>query len=263
MPRTTFLYQTEAVGASGQITLPVVDTMPIQASIATNIGTGFGKVRVDGFKHLDYLTIGAIESHVVSSYSEKDGAHGTLASVMIEELNNLHMVTCDRMVSRLTSKHPKKASAQPSFILHGTHFDNLRIAGHAIDLNLAVGLLSELSTWKKLNDAYENDPKIRAELDALAIYPPDEKQRKSKKLPLENGIFACTLARIPANLPHGLERRDHGIYVPHFGTIYACEYYIGPGSRRMRMLHVDMGCAVEGCNGYGDTGGGGMPLPGN
>ena len=55
MPRTTFLYQTEAVGASGQITLPVVDTMPIQASIATNIGTGFGKVRVDGFKHLDYL----------------------------------------------------------------------------------------------------------------------------------------------------------------------------------------------------------------
>jgi hypothetical protein len=261
MPRTTFLYHTEAVGASGHITLPVCDTMPVQASIASAMGPSFGKVRVENFKHLDYLSIGSIESHVVSSYSERDQAHGTLASVVIEGLNNLNVVTCDRLVTRLTSKHPthpEHGSLPGSFILHGTHFDNLRIAGHAIELDLAVGLFSELSTWEKLNHAFETNHEIRKELNALALYPTE-----GDKLPIHNGIFACTLARIPAKLPHGLTRKHHGIYVPHFGTIYAAEYYISATFRRLRMLHVDLGCSVEGCNGYGDTGANGSGLPGS
>lgn len=261
MPRTTFLYHTEAVGASGHISLPVQDVMPLQASVASAIGASFGKARVDNFKHLDYLTIGSIESQVVSSYSERDKAYGTLASVVIEDLNNLNVVTCERIVSRLTSKHPKddkKGSLPGSFILHGTHFNNLRIAGHTIELDLAVGLLSELSTWDKLNQAYERDPDIRKELDELSFYKGD-----GKKLPVHNGVFACTLARFPKKLPRGLTPKDHGVYVPHFGTIYAAEYYITSASRRLRMLHVDLGCTVEGCNGFSDSGSNGQGYPGN
>ena len=256
MSRTTFLYHAEAVGASGYISLPVVDTMPVQAAISSGIGAGFGKVRVEDFKHLDYLSIGSIESHVVSSYSEKDKAHGTLSSVLIEKLSTLNVVTCDRLMTRLTSKHDK--DKQGSFHLHGTHFDGLKIGGHAIHLYLEVGLFSELSTWDKLNDAYDNDPVIRKELDELTIYP-----KKGDGLPVHNGVFACTLARFPEKLPRGMSRRDHGVYVPHFGTIYAAEYYITKTTRRLRMLHVDLGCSVEGCNGYGDTGGGGSPIPGS
>jgi hypothetical protein len=232
--------------------------MPLQASIASAIGAGFGKVRVENFKHLDYLSIGSIESHVVSSYSERDQAYGTLASVIIEDLCTLNVVTCDRLMTRLTSKHGDNGKAPASFILHGTHFSGLRIAGHHIELNLAVGLFSELSTWDKLTAAYANDAAIRKELDALSLHP-----GKGKALPLHNGIFACTLAHIPAKLPHGLTRKDHGIYVPHFGTVYAAEYYITPTSRRLRMLHVDLGCSVEGCNGFGDTGANGAGYPGS
>jgi hypothetical protein len=256
MPQT-FLYHTEAVGASGHISLPVVDTMPLQASIASAIGPGFGKVRVENFKHLDYLSIGSIESHVVSSDSKRDKAYGTLASVVIEDLSTLNVVTCDRLMTRLTSKHDH-GGGQGSFILHGTHFKGLRIAGHAIELDLAVGLFSELSTWDKLHAAYENDPAIRKELHDLSIYP-----AKGNKLPVRDGVFACTLAHIPDPLPRGLTRKGHGIYVPHFGTIYAAEYYITRTSRRLRMLHVDLGCSVEGSNGYGDTGANGQSLPGS
>ena len=256
MPRTTFLYHTEAVGASGHISLPVHDTMPLQASIASAIGAGYGKVRVENFKHLDYLSIGSIESQVVSSYSERDQAYGTMASVVIEDLCTLNVVTCDRMMTRLTSKHGDNGKAAPSFILHGTHFDGLRIAGHEIKLELATGLFSELSTWDKLTTAYAKDATIRKELDALSLYPPQK-----NALPTNNGMFVCTLAHIPKDLPRGLSRRDHGIYVPHFGTIYAGEYYITPTQRRLRMLHVDLGCSVEGCNGYGDTGANGAGVP--
>jgi hypothetical protein len=260
MPRTTFLYHTEAVGASGHISLPVHDTMPLQASIASAIGASHGKVRVDNFRHLDYLSIGSMESQVVSSFSERDNAHGTLASVVIEDLNNLHVVTCERIVSRLTSKHPKddKGRVLPaSFILHGTHFDGLKIAGHTIDIDLATGLLSELSTWEKLNTAFDTDPDIRKELNALALYPTE-----GTKLPVHEGVFACSLARFPKKLPRGITPKDHGICVPHFGSIYAAEYYVSATSRRLRMLHVDMGCTVEGCNGYSDSGSNGSGLPG-
>ncbi len=257
MPRTNFLYHTEAVGLSGHISLPVHDTIPLQASIASAVGPGYGKVRVENFKHLDYLSVASIESHVVSSFSEKDRAHGTLSSVVIDDLNTLNVVTCGRLMTRLTSKHDVGA-AQGSFILHGTHFDDLRIAGHRIDLDLAVGLFSELSTWDKLNHAYENDPAIRKELDELALFP-----HKGNSLPTHNGLFACTLARIPKKLPRGMKQvAEHGIYVPHFGTIYPAHYYITASSRRLHMLHVDLGCSVEGCNSYGNSGANGSPLPG-
>jgi hypothetical protein len=263
MPRTNFLYHTEAVGLSGHISLPVQDTIPLQASIASAIGAGSGKTRVENFRHLDYLSIGSMESHVVSSYSERDQAYGTLASIVIEDLNNLNVVTCDRIVSRLTSKHSKyekdgkEGTAPGSFILHGTHFDGLKIAGHTIELDLAVGLFSELSTWERLNTAFETDGDLRKEINALAMHPTTGTQ-----LPVHNGIFACTLATFPEKLPRGITRKDHGIYVPHFGTIYAAEYYITATSRRLRMLHVDLGCTVEGCNGHGDSGANGSGYPG-
>lgn len=232
--------------------------MPLQASVASSIGAGYGKVRVEKFKHLDYLSIESIESHVVSSFSERDNAYGTLSSVVIENLNTLNVVTCDRLMTRLTSKHDV-GGTEGSFILHGTHFDGLRIAGHRIELDLAVGLFSELSTWEKLNDAYENNPSIRKELDALTLYP-----KKGNKLPTHNGLFGCTLAHIPSKLPRGMTQvKEHGIYVPHFGTIYPAHYYITATQRRLSMLHVDLGCSVEGCNNYGSGGANGMPLPGN
>lgn len=253
----TFLYHAEAVGASGRITLPIEDAMPMQASLGSPVGEGYGSVRVESFKHLDYLSLGPIESKVVGSHSARDAAHGTLSTVSIEKLNILDVVTCDRLITRLTSKHPEDGSSQASFILYGTRFENLRIAGYQIDLNLAIGLFSQLGTFEKLNTAYQTDPAIRAELSQLAMYPV-----KGERLPVSNGIFGCTLAHIPDELPGGLTRNGQGIYVPHFGTVYPAQFYITEGSRRLRMLHVELGCSVEGCYGFGDTGANGSQYPG-
>jgi hypothetical protein len=238
--------------------------MPLQASIASAIGASFGKARVENFRHLDYLTIGCIESQVVSSFSKKDNAYGTLASVVVEDLNNLNVVTCKKIVSRLTGKHDKcdeNGSKPGSFIVHGTHFDGLKIAGHTIELELATGLFSQLSTWESLNNAFETDDKLRAEINSFALYPTQDP--KDIRLPVRNGVFSCTLARFPKNLPRGITPKDHGIYVPHFGAIYACEFYITATSRRLRMLHIDLGCSVEGCNGISDSGSNGSGIPGS
>lgn len=266
MSIANFLYHTEAVGASGSITLPVADTMPLQASVASAIGTGFGKARVDNFKHLDYLSIGSMESQVVSSFSAKDNAYGTLASVVVEDLNNLNVVTCKRIVSRLTGKHDahdELGSSPGSFMLHGTHFDGLLIAGHTIEIDLSgVGLFSELSTWEKLNEAWESDLNLRKELNLLRMHPLDPAHLPAQ-LPARNGVFACTLATFPDKLPRGITRKNHGIYIPHYGTVYLAEYFITATSRRLRMMHIDLGCSVEGCNGIGNSGSNGQGVPNN
>ena len=251
-----FLYSASAVGGYGYVTLPVQDVMPNQASVALCVGPGIANARVDGFKHLSFASIGSVRSQVIGTYSDLDESRETLSAVVAENVNVLDVVTCDRISLRLASKYPEEANAEPAFVIHGTHFENLRIAGYPIDPDFASGLFNLLNTWGKLNGAYETDLVIRKQLSDLAMYP-----REGDKLPVDNGIFGCTVARIPDALPGGLTKKGQGIYVENFGTVYLGQFYISALARRMRMLYVDLGCTVEGYYGFVDGDLNGNPYP--
>ncbi len=242
-----FLYHAEAVAAAGYLTLPVQEIMPAQASVALPILGGHASASAENFRHRNYLKFDRAESHVVGSYSEKDRAHGTLASTTIEGLNIMDVVTCDRIVARITTKHP--GDGDPAFIPLGSRFENLRIAGHRIEIDLATDLFAEHDTWSKLNHAHQNKPAVKAELDKLAVA-----RGKDNRMHV-------TLARLPEPLPGGLSRNGHGIYVPHFGTVYLAEYFASQALHRLLMMHVDLGCAVEGGYGIGGADGDGSPPP--
>jgi hypothetical protein len=249
-----FLYHAEAVAASGYLTLPIHESMPIQAATALPILGGHGSATADNFHHHNYFSFCHAESHVVGSYSEKDKAHGTLATTTIEGLNILDVVTCDRIVARITTKHPE-SSGDSAFIPLGSRFENLRIAGHKIDVELATDLFAEHDTWTKLNEAHAKDARVREDLGKLAV-----SRRGDGGFPESKGMMWCTLARNLDKLPGGLSRRGHGIYVPHFGTVYLGEYFVTATTHRLLMLHVDLGCAIEGCYGSGGAdGNGGWP----
>jgi hypothetical protein len=252
--KTRFLYHAEAVGATGYITLPFNETMALQAATALPINGGHGISRVERFHHRNIFSFESAESQVVGSFSEKDQAHGTLSTVVVEGLNILNVVTCDKLVARLTTKHHERS--EPEFILLGSRFENLRIAGHEFKPDLATDLFSQHSTWRSLNEAHAKDEKFRAELAKLTLFPGED-----GAFPQSRGTLGCTLARNLDNLPPGLTRKDHGIYVPHFGTVYLGELFITQTSRRLLMLHVDLGCSIEGCFGAGSAGGNGSPWP--
>jgi hypothetical protein len=117
-------------------------------------------------------------------------------------------------------------------------------------------LFSEYSTWSKLSDAYKKNDKVRKEIKSLSLL-----QREDNALPESKGIVGITLARHLDKLPGGLTRNGHGIYIPHFGTVYLGEFFISREARRLMMLHVDLGCAVEGCGGLGSGEGNGSSWP--
>ncbi len=255
MIKTKFLYHAEAVAASGHVTLPYQESIEIQASMALPIDGGHGTARSENFRHRNILSFHHAESHVVGSYSTKDKAHGTLSSVIVEGLNILVVVTCDRVVMRLTSKH-NDGGGEPSFMIHGSHLDNLRIAGHKIEIPLATDLFCENSTWTKLTKTFKSDAKVRKDMKGLTLL-----QREDDALPESKGMLGFTLARIPDQLPGGLKRNGHGIYVPHFGTVYIGEFFICQRARRLLMLHVELGCSIEGGIGIGSGDGNGSSWP--
>lgn len=240
-----FLHHAEAAAATGQLTLPYQELVEVPASVSVPVNGGHARSVFENFNHRDIISFRRAEVHVVGSYSSKDGAHGSLASASIEGVNILNMVTCDRVIVRLTSKHPEDGS-EASFIPLGSRFENLRIAGYPIEVEMATGLFTQHSTWSKLTHAFANDENFRAEISRLSMVP-----AHGNHLPQSHGTLGVTLARNIDKLPPGLTRNDHGIYVPHFGTVYLGEYFISQHSQRLLMLHVDLGCAIEGCGGIG------------
>lgn len=248
-----FLYHAEAVAASGYITLPIHETMPAQAATAAPILGGYASATSENFRHRNYLSFDRAESQVVGSYSDKDQAHGTLATTTIEGLNIMDVVTCDRIVARITTKHPGGPN-EASFIPLGSRFENLRIAGQPIQVELATDIFAEHDTWTKLTEAHAKGGSVRADLEKLAIT-----RGEGGGFPQSNGMMHCTLARNLDRLPGGLSRNGHGIYVPHFGTVYLADYFATKSMHRLLMMHVDLGCSVEGCYGIGGGGGNGNP----
>jgi hypothetical protein len=250
-----FLYHGGAVGATGSLTLPVHETMEIQSSVSLPITGGHGSALVENCRHRNYFSFCTAESHVVGSYSARDKGYGTLATTTIEGLNIMDVVTCDRVVARLTAKHPEDGS-EPSFMPLGSRFENLRIAGHKIDLELATELFAQNHTWGKLTDAYAKDKKFKEELQRLR-----PGAAKSDKFPGAKGMLVCTLARNLDKLPGGLTNNGYGIYIPHFGTVYMAEYFASPTAHRLLMLRVELGCSVEGGYSVGGSDGNGSWPP--
>jgi len=258
-----FLYHGGAVGATGFLTLPVLENMDIQASVALPITGGHGSSRVENCRHRNYFSFCAAESHVVGSHSKTDHGYGTLATTTIEGLNIMDVVTCDRIVARLTAKYPDDKT-EPSFVPLGSRFENLRIAGHPINVNLATGLFADNPNWGALAKAYaqpaakKKDPATKSVKEDLDLLSPD---LAKNGFPKPGGTLFCTLARDLDVLPAGLSRKDNGIYVPHFGTVFLAEYYASASAHRLLMLRVELGCSVEGGYGAGgcDTNGGWPP----
>ena len=234
---TRFLYHAEAYGASGRLTLPHQEIMDVQASVSLPLTGGHGRTRVESFRHRSFFSFRSAESQVVGSHSTKDKAHGTLATCTVEGLNIMDVVTCERIVARMTSKHSDDGS-EPSIIPLGSRFENLHIAGHHFAPDLAVDDLCEHDTWSKLGEA--NVPI----------------QRHASK-----DMAACTLVRNLNKLPGGLKPNGLGIHVPHFGTVYLAELFITPDARRLLMIRVELGCSVEGHYTAGGSGGNGSFPP--
>jgi hypothetical protein len=247
------LYHAEAVAATGYLTLPVEEAMPMQASVSLAFGGGHGRTQAENYSHHGIFSYKYAHSEVSGGLSKKKGSRTSLAQTVVEGLNIHNVLTCDRVVSRLVVHRPTDGS-EPTIIPFGSTIENLRIGGFKVEPELAID-------WFTLNDTYAK---------LIAFLPGVEKQfQKMRIRPKENepvprdhkDCIRCTIVKDWGKLPPGVEQHGHGLWVPEFGMVYIGEMFVTPGWRRIRMVRTVLGCGSEGSFDVGNGSGGGVPYP--
>ena len=235
----TYHYNAHGHALSGRIERPLDHLIEVQAAVSLPLIGGFGSTRVNDFRFQEFFTCQSAYSHVSGSRQEEDGTHTTQITSTVEQLNILEMVTADRVVARISSQHPSPHH-EPAIIFLGSKFENLRIAGCPVDVELDHELFLRLNTF----EAFRKEFQSNAEFRKMAEDP--YQTGRAQTLPDAHGVVLCSLVKNMKTSCPGVERRGHVFTVPQFGKIYVGEFLAEEGQRTLTMLRLELGSPVSG-----------------
>lgn len=258
-----FWFRGNAAAFGGRLVSPVCETLDVQGSSVLPPTGGFASATVGPFNHRNIVSFERATSTVSGHRTDHYGAttRDTLVTVALEGLSILNTVTVDRVVARLTSRHPEEEEEEPHMLLLGSYFENLRIGGVPISATPRPELVEQggYTQLTGMRPSRSVDAHGKEDATGESVVRPDAALRTSS--PFEDRYFLMSLFDtddIRRSLPGSCEvKEDHGIYVSGFGTIYLGEYLVSRYARRLTMLRVELGCPVEGTMeaGTGETNG--------
>jgi hypothetical protein len=252
-----YIFQADATGVAGRIVHPFKDVIRIQAASALPCDGGVGWSRVDDFRHKDILSFRSAYTEVSGAEIE-DGVFETVARSEVVKFNLLDVVTCDRIVGKLTGRHPGglKEPAENFIVPTGSVFEGLRIGDDFFDkLEVAPKYFCtpEYSCWSGLLAAVQDQDK-RRQLEPLSLRAPNG---DPVPLPLPGGridVLGFCIALDTLGAPLHFD-------VPHFGTVHLGEFFCHSDTRRLIMLRAELNGKVQGQVVVGDPIVNGAPYP--
>lgn len=218
------LYHAEATVIEGHIQLPLVQEIKPQAHVKLPERGGYLSQRAADYRLEGVISFSSAYTQVAGNKDLKPG-HGltTLSTSVVEGLNILDVVTADRVVGQIATEHPLDGYV-PHVSFLGTRFENLRIAGHPVNLDLDLEILGP----KPDNDApYSKAPGFLDRVDrqhsSVTAHPnllEDLVKRYTGRssIPENPGAVECSLVNSVDGAFPGV-RFGHVIDVPNFGTI--------------------------------------------
>src|SRR5262249_14810277 len=149
-------------------------------------------------------------------------------------------------------------TGENSFDITGSHFENLRIAGHKLDVKLATHRFHDCHTYKDLEDEYvkksadellcfsklSQDPRLKQlekeyhAVEGLA-QKAEEWKSNSKKRSRGNQSYWCSAANdLEQHIDKNSELQAIGsfIFIPKFGVIRLAQVVVYKESRSLTML---------------------------
>lgn len=264
----THTYHAEATILEGHLQIPLAQAIKPQA---------YAKLPDEGgyiSQHADNYRLGAAVSFR-SAYTQVAGnrdvksSHGwaTLTTTVVDKLNVLDVLTADRVVGQISTDHPLDGYV-PHISFLGTRFENLRIAGHPVDLDLALDIVGPRSA----NDAaYTSDrgfvDRVSTQYKTIrkhADLPPELHERYnqlSSTLGSSEAVECSLVNHAGGGYPgHSF---GHVINVPNFGritlgklTLHHEDFKKGTNipektTLRLTMVDLKLGCAIAGSMGVG------------
>ncbi len=236
---STFHYHACAHAFSGRFTRPFDHLIDVQAASSLPVIGGHGNSRVENFQFREFVSFKKAYTHVSGGLQVDDNSNNTLVTATVEGLNIMDVLTADRVVARLYSKHP--AGEPEGFVtMVGSKFENLKIAGCDIKVELDCELFENIRTFKEAQKAFENNAGFRK----IASDPFHTGRELQPQGP--NGAFVCSLVKEMNTICPCVTRDGHSFYVHGFGKIFLGEVMIVHGQRTLTMIRLELGSAVSG-----------------
>lgn len=255
--KKTYLYRGSGFAVGGSITKPVNKPIPIQAATALPTVGGYGTVRAEKFDFENILSFKSAFCQVAGNENDNEDSFNTLVTATVEGLEVGDMVTADRIIARLSSVH-HDGSEEPEIIFLGSQFENLRIAGTKVNVELDQELYVECPTHEKFMGKLSKDKTFKSKVlnqfcggeTGTAKAPSCLQERRAAMSALKGD---CRKERVIGTLVKGLtvangtcQTNGHTIYVPQFGYIHLAEVVLSHGTRRLNMLTFELGSPIKG-----------------
>lgn len=240
-PFRTFHYHACAHAFSGHFKRPFEHQIDVLAASVLPITGGHGQARVENFQFREFVSFRKGTTHVSGARLDDDKSHNTLVTATVEGLNLLDVVTADRIVARLYSKHHED-EAEGSFNMIGSRFEGLRIADCDVKVDLDLELFEKVRTYKEAVTEFDK----KGDFYKIASDPFKDRGKELLKNPEPNGAFLCSCVKDIKTACPGVTRiGHHGFHVRGFGTIFLGEVVITHGQRTVTMIRFEMGSAVS------------------
>ena len=271
-------YHAEATILEGHLELPLVQAIKPQAHAKLPEHGGYLAQRAEDYRLESVISFRAAHTQVAGNRDPKPG-HGwaTLTTTVVEGLNVLDVLTADRVVGQIITEHPLTGYV-PIISFLGTRFENLRIAGHPVELELDLGILGS----KPDKDApYTGDrgvlERVGRQYKAIresSDLPPELHERYNQlasTLGAPEAVECSLVNRATGGYPG--QSFGHVIHVPHFGTItlakvglHHADFDKSTGvpkltTTRLTMIDLKLGCAISGGAGVGTGSSNGLSRP--
>src|SRR5581483_393788 len=133
--RRTHRYHADATILSGHLRLPLVQKIEPQAHAHLKEEGGYLAERAENYRLESVMSFRNAYTHVAGNQSTKPGqGWTTISTTVVEGLNVLEIVTADRIVGQTITEHPLVGYV-PTVSFLGSRFENLRIAGHPVEVD--------------------------------------------------------------------------------------------------------------------------------
>lgn len=260
-PPREHIYDAQAFALKGDLQLPLRAEIQPQAFVDLPKGGGYLSQQACAYRLEGVLSFRAARTQVAGNPDTKPG-HGfvTLATAVLEDFNILDVVTADRVVAQVSTEHPLDGDV-PTVTFLGTRFDNLRIAGHPVRLDLDGEIFgarpAHNDPWSKSSAFRE---RVSAQYDAIRRHSdlPAQIAERYNRIPSGPGpqeSVECSLVQRAEGSYPG-RTFGHVIDVPNFGTVYLATLRLvetrDPKTGilstlfRLTMIEAKMGCLGNG-----------------
>lgn len=253
---TSHDYHAEAHVLSGHLEHPVKQPIQHHALVVLNDRRGghFTQTAED-FSLEGLITFASGRTRVSGSPSLKPG-HGwvTLSTSILEGLNVFEVITADRVVAQVSTEHPKVDGHVPHVTFLGTRFENFRIGGYPVTVELDLGICGAKPDGDK---PYTQDPefldRVAKQCASISSHPdvpdavktqylaeiayidrlkeqcnaPDGADNSGRKKGSGDPPVKCSLVKSIGKLPPGVRSFGNVLEIPGFGVVTLAEIEVG------------------------------------